>query len=84
MRAVLLSSLVVMSIAAGGCSRHSSTTPDQRDSAAKKIGHVAYGAAQESKHVAKKAGHELREAARDMHAGWKEAKQEAKEKNLGK
>ena len=68
---------VLLLIAASGCSRPSE--PARHEPVARKAGHVAYAAAQESKEVAKKAGHELKSAGRNFHDGWKEARQQSKE-----
>lgn len=69
---------LLLSLGTAACSRP--VEPERHDSAARKVGHVAYGAAQESKDVAKKAGHELKEAGREFHQGWKEARQESRDK----
>ena len=50
------------------------------DSAARKAGHAAYGAAQETKKLAEEAAHKLRKAGEEAHKGWKDAQRENRDK----
>lgn len=82
--------LGLAALAGTGCSRpwsgsrasDADNRPAERheggEPAARKVGHAAYGVAQESKKVMKEAGHDLRVAGREMHEGWKDAKRESK------
>ncbi len=65
-----------------GCARHDRQADRDREgdnTAARRAGHAAYGAAQEGKEMAGKAAKELWKAGKEAHAGWKDAAREHKE-----
>ena len=67
----------VLAIGVSGCTRHS----ENRDSAAREAGKVAYKIAQDTRQAAKKAGRQLHEASREARKGWNEAKDESRAKD---
>jgi outer membrane murein-binding lipoprotein Lpp len=69
---------VVAFVLLAGCSKRESAR--QTDKLAHKSGEVAYSVAKESGKIAKTAEQKLAEAARQAHAGWKEAAAKDKSK----
>jgi hypothetical protein len=66
--------------ASAGCARHDRQGERDRDnSAARRAGHAAYGAAQESKELADKAAKSMWKAGKEAREGWKDAAREHKE-----
>jgi hypothetical protein len=80
MKAPKIIGILILGLSLSACARRE---PDRvesgPDTAAKKAGRVAYDLAEETKAAAKKAGTKIKEASHDIHEGWKEAKQDAKE-----
>ena len=80
MRALNIAVITMLAWGLGACARRDADRVESGpDTAARKAGRAAYDLAQETKAAAKKAGTKIKEASHDMHEGWKEAKQDAKE-----
>lgn len=80
MRVSHIAIITMVALALGACGRREADRVESGpDTAARKAGRAAYDLAQETKEAAKKAGTKIKEASHDMHQGWKEAKQDAKE-----
>ena len=80
MRIPKIIGIIIFGLSLSACARRESDRIESGpDTAARKAGRAAYDLAEETKAAAKKAGTKIKEASHDMHEGWKEAKQGAKE-----
>ena len=80
MRTPTILAISALAVSLCACARRDADRVESGpDTAARKAGRAAYDLAQETKAAAKKAGAKIKEASHDMHEGWKEAKQDAKE-----
>jgi len=69
---------LIACLALAGCRQNDNRRTDDR-SPARAAGRAAYELSQETKKAAKAAGRELNHAAKEAHAGWKDAQREHKQ-----